>query len=121
LNEAASYFPTAFARSELAVPQFDIVENDNPITRAIYPFLVVLQHDRISPATTVIVAPLTQSDPRLASSRLHPAIPVGGHPYSLLTEELAAVRRNSLGRTVSSAEPQRYAIIAALDLCFTGI
>jgi hypothetical protein len=39
----------------------------------------------------------------------------------LLTEELAAVNRRSLGRVIAWAESQRYAIVAALDLCFTGI
>jgi hypothetical protein len=36
-------------------------------------------------------------------------------------EELAAVPRQTLGRAVGSAESQRYDIIAALDLLFTGI
>jgi hypothetical protein len=39
----------------------------------------------------------------------------------LITEELAAVHRRSLGRTVTSAEARRYQIIAAIDLCFTGV
>jgi len=38
-----------------------------------------------------------------------------------MTEELAAAHRRSLGSVVGSAEPLRYAIIAAIDLCFTGI
>jgi hypothetical protein len=38
-----------------------------------------------------------------------------------MTEELAAVHRRSFGRVIASAESQRYAIIAAIDLCFTGI
>jgi hypothetical protein len=103
------------------VQQFDIVENLNPISRSRYPFLVVLQHDRISVASTVIVAPLTDSSPALASSQLHPTIVVSDRPYLLITEELAAVHRRSLGRTVTSAEARRYQIIAAIDLCFTGV
>lgn len=104
-----------------AVQQFDIVENVNVVSRSRYPFLVVLQHDRVSTAATVIVAPLTEAKPALASSQLHPLITVAGHRYSLMTEELAAVNRRSLGRVVGSAETQRFAIIAAIDLCFTGI
>jgi hypothetical protein len=38
-----------------------------------------------------------------------------------MVEELAAVHRRTLGRTVGSAELQRYELIAALDLLFTGI
>jgi hypothetical protein len=103
------------------VRQFDIIENLNPISRSRYPFLVVLQHDRISAASTVIVAPLTESNPRLASSQLHPSIAVFDRHLLLITEELAAVHRRSIGRVVSSAESQRYQIIAAIDLCFTGV
>ena len=101
--------------------QFDIVENTNSLTRSRYPFVVVLQHDRVSSDSTVIVAPLTATNSALASSRLHPSINVAGRLFLLLTEELAAARRRSLGRIIASAESERYAIIAALDLCFTGI
>jgi toxin CcdB len=103
------------------VQQFDIVENVNTATRSRYPFLVVLQHDRVSTAATVIVAPLTESKPALASSQLHPSITVRDHQYLLMTEELAAVNRRSLGHVIGSVESLRYAIIAAMDLCFTGI
>jgi len=103
------------------VQQFDIVENVNLVTRSRYPFLIVLQHDRVSTAATVIVAPLTESKPALASSKLHPSVTVRDRRYSLMTEELAAVNRRSLGQVIGSAESLRYAIIAAIDLCFTGI
>jgi hypothetical protein len=38
-----------------------------------------------------------------------------------LVEELAAVRSRTLGQTVGSMESERYSIIAAIDLLFTGI
>jgi toxin CcdB len=103
------------------VKQFDIVENTNPLTRSRYPFAVVLQHDRVSSDVTLIAAPLTAAATALASSRLHPRITVEGRAFLVLTEELAAVHRRSFGRVVASAEAERYAIIAAIDLCFTGI
>jgi CcdB protein len=103
------------------VQQFDIVENNNAIARPRYPFLVVLQHNRVASAVTIIVAPLTAPNSSLASSQLHPLVHVVGRGYLLVTEELAAVHRQLLGRIVGSAESCRYAIIAAIDLCFTGI
>jgi hypothetical protein len=39
----------------------------------------------------------------------------------MFAQELAAVPRQVLGRIVGSAEANRYAIVAALDLLFTGI
>ncbi len=101
--------------------QFDIVENNNQITRPRYPFAIVLQHERVSSAITVIVAPLAVAVSALGATRLHPAIAVSGRKYLLVTEELAAVNRRSLGRIVGSAESFHYAIIAAIDLCFTGV
>lgn len=73
---------------KFAVQQFDIVENANPVTRSRYPFVVVLQHNRVATAATVIVAPLTAANSTLAASRLHPSINVGSRSYLLLTEEL---------------------------------
>jgi toxin CcdB len=101
--------------------QFDIVENLNPASRGQYPFLVVLQHDRVAALGSIISAPLVQVTARLAGSRLHPPITIDGHSYVLILEELAAIQPSSLGRLIASAESIRYNIVAGLDLLFTGI
>jgi toxin CcdB len=103
------------------VQQFDIVENLNPITRNRFPFAVVLQHDRVSTFSVLVVAPLTAATPALIGSRLHPKFDLSGREFIILVEELASVARRTLGRVVGSAEPDRYAVVAALDLLFTGI
>jgi len=36
-------------------------------------------------------------------------------------EELAAVHKRTLGRTVGNVDSERYAIVAAVDRLFTGI
>jgi toxin CcdB len=104
-----------------AVQQFDVLENLNPLTRRRYPFAVILQHDWVSTFALLVVAPLTPASPALTSTRLHPSVNVDGRDYIVLVEELAGVQRKMLGRAVGSAEPDRYAIIAAIDLLFTGI
>ena len=101
--------------------QFDIVENLNPISRSRYPFAILLQHSRVSSTGTLVAAPLTMSNTALARTRLHPAVRVNGRLHVVLIEEPAAVQRRLLGRVVDWAEPNRYALIAALDLLFTGI
>jgi toxin CcdB len=101
--------------------QFDLVENLNPAGRQAYPFLVVLQHDRSSSTRSVIAAPLFVSNPALVRTRLHPSIQIQGRQYVVLTEELAAIPRQLLGRVVGSAESLRYDLIAAIDPLFTGI
>jgi toxin CcdB len=101
--------------------QFDLVENLNLDGRRQYPFLLILQHDRVSSMAGVVVAPLVQATPALAGSRLHPQVVVAGRSYFVFIEDLAAIPKSTLGRVVGSAEPNRYQIVAALDLLFTGI
>jgi toxin CcdB len=103
------------------VHQFDIVENLNPTTRGRFPFVIVLQHNNVSAFSFLVAAPLTQATRALTSSRLHPEISVADRRFVMLTEELAAVHLSTLGRVAGSAEENRYAIVAALDLLFTGI
>src|SRR5215510_14352831 len=89
-----SSFPTALALSDTAVRQFDIVENLNPTTRRRFPLVIVLQHDRVSAFSAVVVAPLTDATPALVSTRLHPQILVADRRLVAIVEELTAVTRS---------------------------
>jgi toxin CcdB len=101
--------------------QFDVVENLNPDGQGAYPYLVILQHNRISSAGSIIVAPLVLASAALKPTRLHPVLAVSNREYVILLEELAAIPRQVLGHVVGSAEMRRYQIVSALDLLFTGI
>jgi hypothetical protein len=101
--------------------QYDIVENLNPRTRRSYPFLVVLQSDRVSSFGSVIVAPLQLSVGAFDRSRIHPRAVLGGARYVALCERLAAVESATLGAVIGSAADSRYEITAAIDMLFTGI
>jgi hypothetical protein len=103
------------------VRQFDLVENLNARTRGRYPLAVVLQHDSVDVGATIIVAPLTPISSLPQLDRLHPAVAVEQQHYRIIVEELAAVHRRTVGRIVSNIESERYAIVAALDMLFTGI
>jgi hypothetical protein len=107
--------------NDAIVQQFDIVENLNPVTRGRYPFVVVLQHDRTSTLSTLVVAPLTNAGATLVPTRLNPFIRVGSRDFVVVAEALAAVQKRTLGKVIDSAESHRYAIIAAIDALFTGI
>jgi toxin CcdB len=103
------------------VKQFDIVENPNKSTRTQYPFIVILQHDRLADYSGVIVAPLHPASLAFEKTRLHPIIRLQNRSFVLITEQMAAIPRILLRHAVGSAADQRYEIIAALDLLFTGI
>jgi toxin CcdB len=101
--------------------QFDIVANLNSATRAQYPYLIVLQHDRLTSIRSVVSAPLVPWTSALEASRVHPAVIVRGRRFVVLVEELAAIWPTAFGETVGNAEANRYEIVAAIDLLFTGI
>ncbi len=85
-------------------------------------FLLDLQDEMLESLSTRVVAPLALPEtvgPPMKT--VNPRISVGGLDYILLVHLLAAIPASSLGARVGSAASQRDAIIAALDLLFTGI
>ena len=100
--------------------QFDVVPNPEPEDARYRPYLLVLQSDLVSGFASAIVAPLIARDRMQGASRLNPLLPIKGRDYWLATHELFAVDRRLLRTPVANVEPNRQAIIAALDLLFTG-
>jgi toxin CcdB len=103
--------------------QFDVYRNPNPATRGRVPCLLDVQSDLLDPLVTRVVVPLCK--PQVlrgrAAERLNPAFEVEGRKLVMLTPELAGVSVHSLGERVGSLSRERAAIIAALDVVFTGI
>ena len=102
------------------VKQFDIVANPFPRSRERQPFLVALQSDLVRSLDTVVVAPLEPASSGVFADRLNPRIDVDGRPFVLVAQELVTVRRTVLGAPRGSIARARDAVIAALDLLFTG-
>jgi len=101
--------------------QFDITRNLNAAAREIYPFLLIMQHDHLRSLQSVVVAPLVLAGGGIGHSRLHPLVDVLGQSYLVKIEDIAAVPRGAIGPVVGSARGRRYAIVAGLDLLFTGV
>jgi toxin CcdB len=103
--------------------QFDVYRNSNPATRARIPYLLDVQSDLLDPLATRIVVPLCKPDVLSGkpAERLNPAFEIEGRKLFMLTPELAGVSRKALGERVANLAAERAAIIAALDLAFTGI
>ena len=101
--------------------QFDIVPNPFPRSRERQPFLVALQSDlMMRNLDTVVVAPLEPAASGTFADRLNPRIEVDGQPFVLMAQELVTVRKSVLGTPCASVAGARDAVIAALDLLFTG-
>jgi|SRR5437867_4689012 len=103
--------------------QFDVYRNPNPAGRARIPYLLDVQSDLLDPLVTRVVVPLCKAEVLKAklAERLNPVFEVEGRKVVMLTPELAGVPTKALGRQVGNLADQRSAVLAALDLVFTGI
>jgi toxin CcdB len=103
--------------------QFDVYRNPNPATRTRNPYLLDVQAELLDALATRVVVPLCRPDVLSGkpAERLNPQFELEGRKVLMLTPELAGVSRKALGEQVANLADERTAIIAALDLVFTGI
>jgi toxin CcdB len=84
--------------------------------------VVDCQTDELSTLPTRFVIPLLDRElvPNPVKG-LHPVFGIEGREMLLATHAAAAMSRNHLGEPLLSLEPQRYAILNALDFLITGV
>src|SRR4051812_34318678 len=104
----------------MTVRQFDVFRNSVRNARASKPFLLALQHRQLDHLSTRLVAPLL-ADIRGDLTRLNPVFIVEGQRVFLDPTNLASIRATHLTGALANLESERYRIIAALDLVFTGV
>jgi toxin CcdB len=104
------------------IRQFDVIANPDPLETDFRPYLINLQSDLVSELTSTVVAPLVPHGLMKGARRLNPVVSVDGAQFWLATHELLAIDRRMLGSgTIVNLSNDREAIIAALDIVFTGI
>jgi toxin CcdB len=106
------------------MPQFAVHRNRNTATKVRFPFLLDVQTDLLEDLGTRVVVPLapaTSATKRGAMQTLTPVCAIEGKPYVLLTPQLAGISAKELGPPIADLSHDRQAIVAALDLLFTGI
>jgi toxin CcdB len=97
------------------VRQFDIVElSDRSLA-------LLLQADLLDDTLTRVVAPLVKATLLKPTVRLHPIFRIGRHDYVVLMDQLAAIPRNEIGKSLSSMRDREWDIRRALDLLFVGV
>lgn len=102
--------------------QLDVYPNPDPGSSAVIPYVIDIQANLLSGLPSVMVIPLTvpeaiQNRPIL---RLNPRLTVEGVSLIALTQDMASVPRRLLKRPVANLASERDALLAALDLLFTG-
>lgn len=102
------------------MPQFDVFRNPRG---GLYPLLLDIQAEVLSQLETRVVVPLAERARYGARpiTRVNPLATIAGTEYVLVFQELAAIPRSALGERLASLDSQRPALIAAIDLLFTGI
>ncbi len=102
------------------MPQFAVHRHRNAATRIRFPLLLDVQTDLLG-ALGTRVAPASAATNRSAMQTINPVCNVDGKPYLLITPQLAGIAAKELGPAIADLSDDRQAIIAALDLLFTGI
>ena len=101
--------------------QCDIHQNADDESGEI-PYLLDIQANLLAELQTRVVVPLirTGSFGRKAM-RLHPQFLVDGQDVVMATHLVAAVRRQSLGKIITSLHHERDVVLNAVDVLWSGI
>lgn len=102
------------------IRQFEIVENPSTRSRAIAPYVVLLQSHLYDEGLTAIVAPMMMMSAAATLTRVSLPVEFDGTKYILMLSELATVERGALGRARGSLVDREDDIRRALDRLFTG-
>src|SRR5258707_266280 len=101
--------------------QFDVFANTDPVSSSTHPFLIVLQSSSLYDLDTCVVAPLVPWTQIRQFDRAWPEVAIRSERYRIAIPLLAAISTKGAGTPIDNLERERYRIIAALDLVFTGI
>jgi toxin CcdB len=101
--------------------QFDVFANPDKRSAESHPYLIILQSEIVPGIETCVVAPLVSPRSLKFFERLLPKVTVKGVQYTILTPNMAAIRKEKLGKPIANLEAERYRILAAIDLVFVGI
>lgn len=102
--------------------QFDVFLNPNRTTKKEIPYFLEIQSNFLSSCITMVVVPLIpKQDITRPIKYINPIFEIESEQVVMLTQELAGVQREVLGKKVMSLQSQRYTIMQAFDFLITGV
>ena len=101
--------------------QFDVYRNPLRSGRELRPFVLAIQRQFWDPLPTCVVMPLVVKAALDFQPRLNPAFKIEGQTLYLSPTEPLTLPTRLLRGPVANLEQERYRIVAALDLVFTGV
>lgn len=102
------------------IRQFDIIDNPSPRSRAIAPFLAVIQAHLYDEGPTLLVAPLLKMASAMALTNVSLTVSYERQPYILMLSELGAIGRPTAAVVRGSLAAHEDDIRRGLDRLFTG-
>lgn len=103
------------------VIQFDVFENPDPESAEAHPYFLILQADRLKELNTRIVAPLVAPKSLPGFERLMPVVSVKSKKLVVDVTNVGVFPLKLIPKPIANLEAERYRIVGALDLIFTGI
>lgn len=103
--------------------QFDVYENQNNRTKAIYPYLLDVQNELLEDLATRLVVPITKKSNlnHHQFTKLTPEVSFNDEKLLLMVPQMASFPTNKLRIRVGSLLHFRDEIIGAVDFALTGI
>jgi toxin CcdB len=100
----------------------DVYPNPDLGSSELIPYVVDMQANLLSDLPSAVVIPLVAPETieHLPILRLNPRLMVEGRSLVALTQDIASVPRRLLKHPVMNLSQERDALLAALDLLFTG-
>jgi toxin CcdB len=103
------------------VIQFDVFENPDPESAEAHPYFLILQADRLKELNTRIVAPLVAPKTLPGFERLMPVVSVENETFVVDITNVGVFPLKLIPEPIANLESERYRIVGAIDLIFTGI
>jgi len=103
--------------------QYSIYQNINPVSKKSYPYLIDVQSTLLSSLDTRLVIPVITKKNYQSEiiKNLNPVIIVKNKEYVVITQQMAAIKNQSIGPCVCDCLSKRQEILASIDFLITGI
>lgn len=102
------------------IRQFDVIDNPSVRSRAIAPYLVVVQSQFYDETPTILVAPLLKMPRQAVLTRVSLRVEFEREPFVLLLSEIGAIDRRPPTHAVGTLTRYEDDIRRAIDRLFTG-
>lgn len=100
--------------------RFCVYVNKNKPSQNNVPYLLNVQADALQKLQTVVCIPLIRQSESTQLSLLNPLIEIDRDHFVAMTQAIAAIPKQQLGKQVKDCNHESHAIVNALDFLLSG-